>query len=98
MFLYPILGADSAEKARNHWCAKDKGAAWQDWMVHDKAAAVASCDTTALSRNVEFGRKYKITGTPTIIFSDGTRVPGAISTQQIEQRIAEADTGGSKGN
>lgn len=93
LFLYPILGADSVEKARNHWCAKDKGAVWQDWMVRDKPATVASCDTAAIKRNVDFGRKYKITGTPTVIFSDGTRVPGAINTEQIEQRIAQAESG-----
>ena len=90
MFLYPILGPDSADKARNHWCAKDKSGAWLDWMVREKAAPNASCDVAAIARNVDFGRKYKITGTPTIIFSDGSRVPGALNTQQIEQRIAQA--------
>ena len=90
MFLYPILGPDSADKARNHWCAKDKPSAWLDWMVREKAAPNASCDVAAIARNVDFGRKYKITGTPTIIFSDGSRVPGALNTQQIEQRIAQA--------
>ncbi|RUP24779.1 MAG: DsbC family protein [Curvibacter sp.] len=92
MFLYPILGPDSADKARNHWCAKDKSATWLDWMVREKAAPNASCDVAAIARNVDFGRKYKITGTPTIIFSDGSRVPGALNTQQIEQRIAQAAT------
>ena len=90
MFLYPILGPDSADKARNHWCAKDKSGTWLDWMVREKAAPNASCDVAAIARNVDFGRKYKITGTPTIIFSDGSRVPGALNTQQIEQRIAQA--------
>src|SRR5665647_3162947 len=40
MFLYPILGPDSADKARNIWCAKDKGKAWQDWMVRDQALSL----------------------------------------------------------
>ena len=30
MFLYPILSADSAEKSKNIWCAKDKTKAWAD--------------------------------------------------------------------
>jgi thiol:disulfide interchange protein DsbC len=34
----------------------------------------------ALTRNIEFGRKHKITGTPTLIFADGSRVPGAINS------------------
>lgn len=90
MFLYPILGADSAEKSRAIWCAKDRAGAWQDWMVRDKApgATPAKCDTDAIARNVEFGKKYRITGTPTLIFADGTRVPGAIPATQVEQRLA----------
>lgn len=88
MFLYPILGPDSTEKSRNLWCSKDKGKAWLDWMVRDTLPAAASCDSSALARNVEFGRKYKITGTPTIVFADGTRVPGAIPAQQVEKLLA----------
>lgn len=89
MFLYPILGPDSNDKARNLWCAKDRGAAWLDWMVRDKPAANANCDTAAIARNVEFGRQHRITGTPTMLFADGTRVPGAIGTAQIEKLLAE---------
>jgi len=90
MFLYPILSADSSEKSKHIWCAKDKGKAWQDWMVRDKPAAVASCDTAAIERNVELGRKYKITGTPTLVFADGTKVPGAIGAAEVEKHLTTA--------
>jgi thiol:disulfide interchange protein DsbC len=90
MFLYPILGPDSTEKSHNLWCAKDKSKAWIDWMVRGQAIATASCDTSAVVRNVEFGRKYQITGTPTMIFIDGSRVPGAVGTQEIEKYLADA--------
>ncbi len=90
MFLYPILGADSVTKSANLWCAKDKAKAWQDFMVRDQAIAPATCDTSALNRNVEFGKKYKITGTPTMFFVDGTRVPGAIDAAQVEKLLAAA--------
>ena len=90
MFLYPILGADSVTKSNNLWCAKDKAKAWQDYMVRDQAVAPATCDTAALTRNVEFGKKHKITGTPTMFFVDGTRVPGAIDAAQVEKLLASA--------
>lgn len=89
-FLVPILSPDSAEKSRNIWCAKDKGKAWLDWMIRDQPAAKASCDTTALERNLAFSKKHKITGTPTVFFADGSRVPGAISAQQVEKLLATA--------
>ncbi len=88
-FLYPILSADSAEKSKNIWCAKDKGKAWQDWMYRDQPPTAASCDASALTRNLELGRKHRITGTPTLIFADGSRVPGAINAQQIEKHLSE---------
>ena len=90
MFLYPILSADSNEKSRNIWCAKDKGKSWQDWMVRDKPAAAATCDSCAIERNLEIGHKHKINGTPTLIFADGTRVPGAIASAQVEKYLTEA--------
>jgi thiol:disulfide interchange protein DsbC len=90
MFLYPVLGADSVDKAKNVWCNKDRAKVWQDGMVRDIQAPKASCDTVAIDRNVEFGRKHKITGTPTIFFADGSRVPGAINAQQIEKFLADA--------
>ena len=92
MYLYPILSADSADKSKNIWCAKDKAKAWQDWMVREQPAAAAppGCDASAIARNVAVGRKYKITGTPTLIFVDGSRVPGAIGAVQVEKLLAEA--------
>ncbi len=89
LFLYPILSPDSAEKSRNLWCAKDRAAAWQDLMVRDKVPEAATCDTGAVQRNLAFGKKHKITGTPTVLFADGTRVPGAIGAAAIEKRFAE---------
>ena len=90
LFLYPILGADSVEKAKNIWCAKDRAAIWNDWMHKEQAIPSAKCDAAAIQRNLEFGRKYKITGTPTLVFADGQRVPGAINAKQVEELLAQA--------
>ena len=89
MFLYPVLGADSVDKTKSIWCAKDKAKVWQDVMVRDIPVPKAVCETATIDRNVDFGRKHKITGTPTIFFADGSRVPGAISTAQIEKYLSE---------
>jgi thiol:disulfide interchange protein DsbC len=90
MFLYPILSPDSTDKSKNIWCAKDKAKTWQDVMVRDMPVPRATCDTAAIDRNLDFGRKHKITGTPTLFFADGSRVPGAINTQQIEKFLTDA--------
>jgi thiol:disulfide interchange protein DsbC len=38
---------------------------------------------------VAFGQKNRITGTPMILFADGTRVPGAVPMAQVEKMLAE---------
>lgn len=92
MFLYPILGPDSTQKSEAIWCSGDRAKVWQDYMVREKAipATTPICDTNAIKRNVDLGRSFKITGTPTLIFQDGTRVPGAIDAKQIEKRLNDA--------
>jgi thiol:disulfide interchange protein DsbC len=92
MFLYPILGPESTKKSEAIWCSNDRAQVWQDYMVREKAIPDTTpvCDTTPIKRNVELGRSFKITGTPTLIFEDGTRVPGAIDPKQIEKRLNDA--------
>jgi len=87
IFLYPILGQDSQTKAQNIWCAKDKAKAWDDWMQRGITPAAASCDTAALARNVAFGQKMRITGTPTTLFVNGHRLPGAVSRAEVEKQL-----------
>ncbi|MCZ8256816.1 MAG: DsbC family protein [Polaromonas sp.] len=90
LFLYPVLGQDSIVKSRNIWCAKDKVKAWNDWMLRNTTPAAAECDMAPIKRNREFGQKYNITGTPTLLFSNGTRAPGAISAQEVEKMLVAA--------
>lgn len=90
LFLYPVLGADSTEKSRHVWCAKDKAKTYIDWMVNNVTPPAASCDAAAVARNVEFGKRARITGTPTIVFADGSRVPGAIDSARVEKFLTDA--------
>lgn len=88
-FLYNILSEDSAVKAKNIWCSADRVKTWEDWMLNSKAAAAAPANCTTPNEKVfELGRKLKITGTPTIFFADGTRVPGAIDAKGLESKFA----------
>lgn len=90
-FLLPILSEDSLKKSRQIWCSNDRAKSWNDWMIDAKAPpAKEDCDTTAVDKNREFGRKLNITGTPTIFFADGERVPGAMPLERIEQKLGAA--------
>ncbi len=87
-FLYPVLSQDSHDKSRAVWCSADKSKAWNDLMLSNTAPAAARCDTP-IEKILEFGRKYRITGTPTLVFANGERVPGAIPAEQIEKLLAQ---------
>lgn len=89
-FLYPILSEDSVRKSKQIWCSADRARAWSDWMVDGKApAGKEDCDTSAVAKNQEYGRKLNISGTPTMFFGDGERVPGAIPLARIEQKLGQ---------
>ncbi len=88
-FLLPILSEDSLKKSRQIWCATDRAKSWNDWMIDGKVpTGKEDCDTTAVDKNREFGRKLNITGTPTMFFADGERVPGAMPLDRIEQKLS----------
>jgi thiol:disulfide interchange protein DsbC len=52
-------------------------------------AAPASCDTPN-DKVLALGQKLHITGTPTIFFTDGSRIPGAVDQQTLEAKIASS--------
>ena len=89
-FLYPILSEDSIRKSKQIWCSVDRAKAWNDWMVEGRApAGKEDCDTSAVVKNQEFGRRLNISGTPTMFFGDGERVPGAMPLPKIEQKLSQ---------
>jgi thiol:disulfide interchange protein DsbC len=89
VFLYPILSPDSVDKAKKIWCSADPGKTWIDWMVRDvPIQGEAKCNTAAIEKNVAYGQEKKVTGTPTMIFEDGDRIPGAIAITDFEKKLA----------
>ena len=94
-FIYPILGPDSTAKSRDIWCAKDAAKAWRAWMIDGTTPpkAMGQCDVAAIERNIEFGRKHRVQGTPALFFEDGTRKPGALSAAEVDKLLTAARKG-----
>ena len=82
--MYPVLGEDSKTKSRNIACAKDRAKTWNDWMLQGVTPPTVACDNHNIDAIVDFGKKNRINGTPTLFVADGTRVPGAIDAAQVE--------------
>jgi thiol:disulfide interchange protein DsbC len=52
--------------------------------------AAGPCDTAVIARNLALGERYRVQGTPAVVFEDGTRAPGAIPAEQLESRLLAA--------
>ncbi|CAB3790640.1 putative thiol:disulfide interchange protein DsbC [Paraburkholderia caffeinitolerans] len=87
-FLYPVLSEDSTTKSKSIWCSADRAKAWESWMIDRKApTAAGTCNTAAIDSNLKLGAKMNVTGTPTVILADGTRLPGAVSADRLESAL-----------
>lgn len=89
-FQYNILSPDSITKSANVWCAEDRSKAWADLLVSKKLPdnPIANCSTPH-NEVLALGKKLKITGTPTIFFTDGTRVPGWMPAEKYEDKFSK---------
>ncbi len=87
--LYPILSPDSTEKSKAIWCAADPAKVWLDHMVRDAAISGDTKCATPIEKNLAMGMSKRVRGTPTIIFENGDRVPGAIPVADLEKKFAQ---------
>jgi thiol:disulfide interchange protein DsbC len=87
-FLLNILSEESAEKSKNIWCADDRAAAWQRWIVDGKAApaAPAAC-ATPNDKVLALGKALHVIGTPTIYFADGSRSGAAFDAASLDAKL-----------
>ena len=86
--LYPIL-KNSMETASAIWCSEDRLKAWDDFMLRSVAPSSKGCETP-LQKLLESGQQNRVTGTPTLIFADGSMVSGLVPLQEIEKRLDQA--------
>lgn len=88
-FLLPIasLHPGAAEKSKAIWCSPDRVKAWDDLMLRGIAPTAQTTCENPVDELVALGEKHRINGTPTLIFPDGTVVPGAIPLAQLEKML-----------
>jgi len=84
-FLYP-LAPSSYEKAKSIWCSKDRTKALEE-TYQGKELKSPSCDTTAISKNIEMGRRLLIGSTPTLLFRNGKIVEGYVLPDALENLL-----------
>ncbi len=92
-FLFPIdqLHPDAARKSKQIWCAPDKVKAWDDFFETGKVPDNAGDCGDPVAQTQALGSSLRVNATPTLVFVDGTIVPGALPVAQIEKQLAESE-------
>ena len=92
-FLFPIdqLHPNAAQKSKQIWCSSDKAKAWDAFFASGKLPDNKGDCGDPVARTQALGRSLKINATPTLVFADGTMIPGALPLPQIEKEMATAE-------
>ncbi len=89
-FLYPIEGLHpkAVQTSKQIWCAPDRNKAWDDYI---KGGSIPKNDgqcANPIDATIALASKLKVSGTPTLFFVDGQRVPGMVPAAQLEKLLA----------
>jgi thiol:disulfide interchange protein DsbC len=92
-YLFPIdqLHPDAARKSRAIWCAPDRQQAWDAFFESGTVPDNKGDCGDPIAQTAELGARYKVTATPTLVFADGSIVPGAIPASRIDAELKSAD-------
>lgn len=93
-FLFPIasLHPDAPARSRALWCAADRGAAWQQWMVDRKPPEWKTCDGDPVIELAALAEKLRISSTPTVIAQSGKRFDGTMPAAKLEEFLGGASS------
>jgi thiol:disulfide interchange protein DsbC len=89
--IFPILQLhpEAYEKSKTILCEKsnEKALGLLEDVFDKKTIPKPSCDTEAVDENIELAKRLGISGTPTLIFSDGRVVSGALKADDLIKMI-----------
>jgi len=87
-FLFPILRAESPDKARTIWCAPDRAKAYYDFMLNGREPTASSSCSAPVDKWLALGHKVGVRATPTSFAMNGQRIMGA-RPEELIKMLAE---------
>ncbi|UTW46223.1 DsbC family protein [bacterium SCSIO 12696] len=80
------MGSDSEQKITSVWCSDDPlEAMTRSKQGYDLPAK--ECKTNAIATHMNMVAKMGLTGTPSMVLSDGTLIPGYLPAAQLKRRL-----------
>jgi thiol:disulfide interchange protein DsbC len=92
-FLLPIdrLHPDAARKSALIWCAPDRAKAWDEYFENGRLPDNDGTCATPMRDIARLGERMRVSATPTLVFADGSVLPGAIPMAQLESEINKGE-------
>jgi len=89
-FLYPIEGLHpkAVQTSKQIWCAPDRNKAWDEYIANGSVPKNDGKCANPVDSTIALGGKLKVSGTPTLSFANGVRVPGMVPAAQLERLLA----------
>ncbi|MHB1093557.1 DsbC family protein [Thiobacillus sp.] len=89
-FLYPIEGLhpQAPQVSKQIWCAPDRNKAWDAYIANRSVPKNDGKCANPVDANIALGNKLKVSGTPTLFFINGQRIPGMVPAAQLEKLLA----------
>lgn len=89
-FLFPIEGLhpQAPQVSKQIWCAPDRNKAWDDYISSRSVPKNDGKCANPVDANIALANKLKVSGTPTLFFANGQRVPGMVPAAQLEKLLA----------
>ena len=90
--LYPRGGPSSRSwnTSEDVWCANDRNGALTAAKM-DRDFSTQKCDASAISKHYILGQNIGLSGTPAIVFDDGTLVSGYLPPATLASRLQLAE-------
>jgi thiol:disulfide interchange protein DsbC len=92
-YLYPIesLHPGAMARADRIWCSTDPDASWRGWLLEQRdAPAIAGECASPTAKIAELAPRFRVNGTPSLIFGSGRIVYGNVSRELLEEYLDEA--------
>jgi thiol:disulfide interchange protein DsbC len=91
-FVVAMLGPQATDMSQRVLCDKNPVEAWSAWMLKGERPPdpPPGCDTSVLERNKALAAKLGVSGTPTTLLTDRSRLSGAVPAESLREAMAKA--------
>ncbi len=89
-FLFPIEGLhpQAPQVSKQIWCAPDRNKAWDNYISSKSVPKNDGKCANPVDANIALANTLRVSGTPTLFFANGQRVPGMVPAAQLEKLLA----------